>query len=234
MDPSQCRPPSTCGSTAAPVWSPKDDPEANKPKTAGIYSLEGDTLKLLLGEDARPKAFPQKEKQGVVTLKREKPKGKDDPKPPKGKADKPKGKVEPPGAPLAAVLKANKDTYKLDLGGRTADAFRKLATSKRSLEGAGPNTPVVDLVLEVRNTSDKDIKLFTLPDLAEVQLELKGPDALTVQYQGPITPAPPPEAVAIGPQGVHAADQSLNHGHRDISLPYWLARASTPRPASGR
>jgi RNA polymerase sigma factor (sigma-70 family) len=36
----------------------------------GIYSVEGDTLKLFFDEDGRPKAFPEKEKQGVVTLKR--------------------------------------------------------------------------------------------------------------------------------------------------------------------
>jgi len=65
-----------------PVWSPKDDPDANKAKNLqGIYSLEGDTLKLFLGgdENVRPKAFPQKEKQGVMTLKRAKgQKGKED------------------------------------------------------------------------------------------------------------------------------------------------------------
>src|SRR5262249_15784455 len=55
----------------------------------GIYRLEGDTLELFVGEDenARPKAFPEKEKQGVVTLKRVKEQ--------KGKEDKPAEKPRP-------------------------------------------------------------------------------------------------------------------------------------------
>src|SRR5262249_18432824 len=36
----------------------------------GIYRLEGDTLKLFFDEEARQEAFPDKKKQGVLTLKR--------------------------------------------------------------------------------------------------------------------------------------------------------------------
>lgn len=202
------------------IWSPKDDPDANKPKTIqGIYSLEGDTLKLFFDEEGRPKAFPQKEKQGVVTLKREKQAGKKD-------APKPKGKVEPPGAPLAAVLKANKDTYKLDLGGRTAQEFRKFARESSDFNAGGPLPPKVDLVLEVRNTSDKDIQFFTLPDLAEIVLDLEGPDALTVKHKGfvPFNRLLP-KAVTLGPGKVFTRPiGSLSHGQRDSMLrSYWLA-----------
>src|SRR5262249_37431977 len=58
----------------------------------GIYRLEGDTLELFVGEDenARPKAFPEKEKQGVVTLRRVKEqKGKEG-----SPAEKPRPKAE--------------------------------------------------------------------------------------------------------------------------------------------
>jgi RNA polymerase sigma factor (sigma-70 family) len=58
------------------LWGAREDPEANKPHNLpGIYHLEGDTLKLFFAEE-RPRDFPEKEKQGVVTLKRA-PKGKE-------------------------------------------------------------------------------------------------------------------------------------------------------------
>jgi uncharacterized protein (TIGR03067 family) len=185
----------------------------------GVYSLEGATLKLFFGEEARPKAFPAKAKQGVLTLQRVGPAGK------KGAA-RPRGKVEPAGTPLAAVLKANKATYKLDLGGRSAERFRKVATARDRFDAGGPSSPTVDLVLEVRNTSAKEVQLFTLPDLAEVKLSLKGPDALTVHMQGPFQldrRLPKPITLAPG-KAFTRPIRSLNHGHRDIEFrSYWLA-----------
>ena len=63
----------------------------------GICSLDGGSLKVFFDEEARPKAFPAKEKQGVMTLKRvERLKGKDA-KP----AEKPRPK-DVGGAPLKA------------------------------------------------------------------------------------------------------------------------------------
>jgi hypothetical protein len=147
---------------------------------------------------------------------------------PAGKKAKalPQGKVEPAGAPLAAVLKAKKVTYKLDLGGRSAEDFRKLAKASNTFEEDGPLPPEVDLVFEVRNTSKKDIKIFTLPDLAEVVLELKGPDALTVEMQGPFTAdrrLPRPITLAPGKAFTRPIGR-LEHGQRDIGLrSYWLA-----------
>jgi RNA polymerase sigma factor (sigma-70 family) len=141
-------------------------------------------------------------------------------------APRPQGKVEPPGAPLAAVLKVNKDTYKLDLSGLTAEQFRKVATASNDFNVGGPFPPAVDLVLEVRNTSDKDIQFFTLPDLAEIILDLKGPDALTVEHKG-LVPLNRllPNAVTLGPGKVFTRPiGSLSHGQRDNMLrSYWLA-----------
>src|SRR5262245_21084466 len=58
----------------------------------GIYKLEGDALKIFIGEDEndRPKAFPEKEKQGVLTLKRVKKLKGEEEKPP----EKPRPKKE--------------------------------------------------------------------------------------------------------------------------------------------
>ena len=124
------------------------------------------------------------------------------------------------------MLKANKDTYKLDLGGRSAEEFRKLAKAKNRFDLGGPLPPVVDLVLEVRNTSDKDIQLFTLPDLAAVELDLKGPDTLTVQMAGPFQlDRRLPKPITLAPGQVFTRPiRSLKHGHRDIEFrSCWLA-----------
>src|SRR5262249_31312317 len=61
----------------------------------GIYRLEGDTLKVFVGEDEndRPKAFPEKAKQGRMTLKRVKEhSGKED-KPAQAQIIKPSGNL---------------------------------------------------------------------------------------------------------------------------------------------
>jgi RNA polymerase sigma factor (sigma-70 family) len=76
-----------------PIWSPKEDPDAIKPKDPmqAIFSLEGDALKLYFGKDEKvpPEAFPKKEKQGIITLTRTKQqKGRED-KPAQGKTINP-------------------------------------------------------------------------------------------------------------------------------------------------
>src|SRR5262249_40972519 len=120
---------------------------------------------------------------------------------------------------------ANKDTYKLDLGGRSAEEVRKVAKAKNMFDLGGPPAPAVDLVLEVRNTSDKDIQFFTLPDLAVVELDLEGPDTLTVQMEGPFQlDRRLPKPITLAPGKVFTRPiRSLNHGHRDIKFrSYWL------------
>jgi hypothetical protein len=109
-------------------------------------------------------------------------------KPPAGKRrapiKQPKGKTDPPGAPLEATLKVNKSVYKLDLGGKTAEEFRKQVEATRLIAEDpeelrdSPAPPAVDLTLTVRNTSNKDVELRISGDAVKVTLELKGPGAL--------------------------------------------------------
>src|SRR5205823_6804589 len=47
------------------------------------------------------------------------------PPPPGEGGPEQRGKSDPPGAPLEARLVAKTDTYTLDLGGKTPEAFRK-------------------------------------------------------------------------------------------------------------
>src|SRR5262245_10202401 len=66
-----------------------------------------------------------------------------------------KGRTEPPGVALEARLLVKKDTYVLDLGGKTAEEFRQVLKQVRSISQYPP-VPALDLELELRNTSDKE------------------------------------------------------------------------------
>jgi hypothetical protein len=88
-----------------------------------------------------------------------------------------KGRTEPPGALLAARLIANKDTYVLDLVGKTPEELRKLVEGRTYVPA-----PAVDLELELRNRGDKDLTVLvggTNPDVP-LLLKLEGPGAVNV------------------------------------------------------
>src|SRR6516162_8193894 len=69
--------------------------------------------------------------------------------------DKDKPKSDPKGAPIQATLTAKKTTFKLDLGGKTAEEFNKTIKDEKY-----PPAPAVDMVLELKNTSDKDVEVW--------------------------------------------------------------------------
>jgi hypothetical protein len=98
------------------------------------------------------------------------------------KEAKPKdaGKTEPPGVPLELRLVAKKATYQLDLGGKTADEFRKqLQEAEKS--GKSPPPPAVDLVLELKNTGTKDVQVKLDGDDSRIILHLKGKGAVSIE-----------------------------------------------------
>src|SRR5437764_484487 len=73
------------------------------------------------------------------------------------------GKSEPAGVPVEAKLVAKKATYTVDLGGKTAEEFRQgLKDAEKT--GRYPPAPPVDLVLELRNTGDKEVQVWTSGD----------------------------------------------------------------------
>src|SRR5262249_36455430 len=101
-------------------------------------------------------------------------------------ADEPKKdspKSDPPGVPVEARLVATKATYKLDLGGKSAEEFRKLIADAEKT-GRYPEPPAVELVLELKNTGDKDVQVWIGGDAVKLMLELKGPAAENVPLKG--------------------------------------------------
>lgn len=67
--------------------------------------------------------------------------------------------TEPPGFPLELRLTAKKGSYVLDLGGKTEVDFRKAIAAARQ-RAEFPAGPAVDLELQLKNTSDREIAVF--------------------------------------------------------------------------
>src|SRR5688572_8842623 len=73
-------------------------------------------------------------------------------------------KSDPPGAPVEAKLVAKKATYKLDLGGKSADEFKKdVRAAFQTGEGVPPAVAVA-LELQLRNTGDKAVQVWVEGD----------------------------------------------------------------------
>src|SRR5262249_38292277 len=98
-----------------------------------------------------------------------------------GLADDQKGKDEK--LPVTAKLVAKKDTYRLDLEGKTPEDFRKLLAAGGKL----PAPPAVRLELELHNTSDKEVRIWVKGDPVVLDLEVKGPGATSVVAQKAFT-----------------------------------------------
>jgi hypothetical protein len=131
------------------------------------------------------------------------------------------GKSDPPGVPVEAKLVAKKKTYTLDLGGKTVAEFKQALKDQRY-----PPAPAVDLVLELRNTSDKDVKVWTSGDPVRVMLNLKGKEAVNEVLKGIAltTIFIVPKTVTLAPgKSVAIPIKSLAHGMRNAShRSYWL------------
>jgi RNA polymerase sigma factor (sigma-70 family) len=142
-----------------------------------------------------------------------------EPEPPGGKA-----KTEPAGVPLEARLVVKKRTYTLDLGGKTAEQVRDQIKKAESADGMPP-APEVDLVFQIKNTGRKDLQLWTGGDGPRLDLELKGPAALSVDAKKAFTlELRAPVATALGPGKTYEQPvKQLMYGHRGISHhAYWL------------
>jgi hypothetical protein len=139
----------------------------------------------------------------------------DDPKPAE------KGKTDPAGVPLQALLTSKKASYQLDLGGVTADEFRKGVEG-----GTYPPPPAVDLSLEIKNTGSKDIQIRMGGTTNTIDLDLQGPDALTVELKGRITPQfiLAPKTITLAPGKSQTVPiTSLSFGFKGSHNAYWLA-----------
>jgi hypothetical protein len=143
--------------------------------------------------------------------------GADEPK------DKGKAKSDPPGAAVEAVLVAKKATYKLDLGGKSGDEFKK-AIAAGDDTGDYPEAPAVDLVLELRNKSDKDVIVKVGGTMNVLDLDVQGPGATTVTLKKQITPklikAPQMVSIPAG-KSENVPIAALSFGFKGAKRAYW-------------
>jgi hypothetical protein len=132
-----------------------------------------------------------------------------------------KGKTDPPGVPVEAVLTSKAASYKLDLGDKTADDYRKMIDA-----GDYPPPPAVDLTLELRSTGDKDVQIRMGGTTNVIDLDLQGPGALTVQLKGRITNKliVAPMTITLAPGKSQTVPiTSLSFGFKGSHNAYWLA-----------
>jgi hypothetical protein len=159
--------------------------------------------------------------------------------------DKGKGKGAPAGAPIELRLTGKKTTYVLDLGGQTAAEFKK-QIEEADKTGKAPPAPAVDLALEFRNTSDKDVQLWIEGDSTQLTLKLKGPAAVnnvrkrlavTLDFRAPKTitvPAGksyilPIKSLANGFRNITAASYWLEPGEYALTASYKTALSPAPK-----
>src|SRR5262249_41734468 len=130
---------------------------------------------------------------------------------------------KPADLPVKAKLVAKTTTYKLDLGGKTADEYRTMIKENLGT-GKLPPAPTVEMTLELTNTSDKEVQIWSKGDPVSVNLELKGPGAESVtprQAFSRIFHVPTPMALAPG-KTLSVPVTSLPHGFRGIAQrAYW-------------
>jgi hypothetical protein len=131
---------------------------------------------------------------------------------------------EPKDLPIEATLKAAQDKYTLDLGGKTADEFKK-ALEAAATSGKYPDAPTVNLLLELKNTSDKEVKVKVGGTTTVLELELKGPGAVTVPLKNRVTTkiVVLPKEVTLAPgKSVTVPVERLAFGFKgDASRAYW-------------
>lgn len=97
-----------------------------------------------------------------------------------GRAEDKKDEPKAPELPVTATLVAKTTTYKLDLGDTKAEDFKKILQAAEK-DSPAPPTPAVEMTLELKNTSDKDVMVWTSGTPVYVDLDLKGPGAVTIK-----------------------------------------------------
>jgi len=142
-------------------------------------------------------------------------------------SDKPKSdnksRTEPAGVPLEARLIAKKDTYVLDLGGKTPEEVRKLLNNDPF-----PQAPAVDLELEFRNSGNKDLTFQidgTYPGMP-LYFKLEGPGAENRTWSAPPAPVAGarPVQVTLAPGKTHTlafTELKTFRGGRDGTACCW-------------
>jgi RNA polymerase sigma factor (sigma-70 family) len=114
--------------------------------------------------------------------------------------------TDPTGVSLEAKLTGAKESYKLDIGGKTADEFKKhidAIPKGPSRPGASryPASPEVGLKLELTNTGKEEVKVQLRGSDNKLTLDLQGDGAFyaPVVIQNFLPVRKPPEVVTIAP-----------------------------------
>lgn len=93
--------------------------------------------------------------------------------------DEPKAKADPAGTPLELTISAKETTFVLRNGGLSAaDYTKKLEAAAK--EGQPLLPPAVNLLYEVKNTSNKAVQVWTSGDPVVFSVTVKGKGALNL------------------------------------------------------
>lgn len=90
-----------------------------------------------------------------------------------------KPKAEPEGTPLELTITGKAMKYTFDTGGLAADEYRKKLADEAK-RGKPLAVPMVDLSVEIKNTSDKAVQIWTSGDPVVLTLTLKGKGAVNL------------------------------------------------------
>lgn len=140
-------------------------------------------------------------------------------------ADKPK--ADPDGTPLELTITGKVVKFELDTGGLSSEDYKKkIEEAGKARGGKPPATPKVDFTLEIKNTSEKPVTVWSKGDPVVLDFELKGkgavsiapPLAFTREFRSPV-------AVEIAPgKTLSIPVKSLTGGFRGAStFNYWTA-----------
>jgi len=132
-----------------------------------------------------------------------------------------KARPDPPGVSLQATLSSNQASYELNLGGKTADDIRKMIDAS-----SYPDAPAVDLSLELKNIGNTPLQIRMGGTTNVIDLDLQGPDALSVELKGRITNKLliVPKTITLEPGKSQTVPiTSLAFGFKGSHRAYWLA-----------
>lgn len=138
--------------------------------------------------------------------------------------DKPK--ADPDGTPLELAITGKVVKFELDLGGLTSEQYKTKLEGLGKNGGRPPATPKVDLAIEIKNASDKPVKVWSAGDPVVIELELKGKGAVSLAPNLAFTREfrlPTSAEVAPG-KSLSIPVKSLTAGFRNAStFSYWTA-----------
>lgn len=142
----------------------------------------------------------------------------------KDKKEKNGVQKNPADAPLKLRLIAKKTAHKLDLDGKSEKEYREML-EKRAAQGNLPAPPAIDIVVELTNTSDKDVKVWIGAEgRSTPELILTGPGAVNhhqrTQNDNKLVPV---RTIVIAPGKTHEfVYKNLQYGFEGRSqVSYW-------------